>query len=97
MGCNCNDEEEKFSLAKAITSATKGITSIVKGIVFDSDPFVDSTTQEQRLKICESCEHYTTTLKKPRCKICGCFLKYKTSLKDQSCPHPDGAKWPESP
>lgn len=94
MACNCKDDEQPFSLHKAVTSFTSAVKSIVKTVVNPGfDPFVDEVTKAQRLEICKSCEHYTSSLNKPRCKICGCFLNYKTSLKEQSCPHPEGEKW----
>lgn len=95
MACNCKDDEQLFSLQKAVNSVTSAVKSIVKAaVVKDYTPFVDEATKTSRLEICKSCEHCMTTLKKPMCKVCGCFLNYKTSLRDQSCPHPDGEKWP---
>jgi hypothetical protein len=40
--------------------------------------------REERMNICNSCEHLfkpTTT-----CKKCGCFMKLKTYLPTQKCP-----------
>lgn len=46
--------------------------------------------QEERMNICNSCEH----LFKPTstCKKCGCFMKLKTHLPEQKCPL---KKWTE--
>jgi hypothetical protein len=40
--------------------------------------------REERMSICNSCEH----LFKPTstCKKCGCFMKMKTYLPEQRCP-----------
>lgn len=46
--------------------------------------FVEPEVKENRLNICNSCEH----LFKPTssCKKCGCFMIAKTSLKHARCP-----------
>ena len=39
---------------------------------------------EERLKICEECEHLEKLLY--RCEKCGCFMKGKTLFMDSKCP-----------
>lgn len=45
--------------------------------------FVDETVQQQRIKICKSCEHYTTL---NFCSKCNCFMPIKTKLAHKKCP-----------
>jgi hypothetical protein len=40
--------------------------------------------QEQRLNICNYCEHFFKPIK--QCKKCGCIMSAKVSLKNASCP-----------
>lgn len=39
---------------------------------------------DDRLVICNTCEHYDKTSKK--CKKCGCFMEYKAMLPYVDCP-----------
>jgi translation initiation factor 2 gamma subunit (eIF-2gamma) len=39
---------------------------------------------EERLKICNQCEHFQHNNSK--CKKCGCFMNYKTMLPYVDCP-----------
>jgi len=45
---------------------------------------VPENIEQERLNICQSCEHFfkLTT----QCKKCGCFVKAKTKLAGGSCP-----------
>lgn len=38
----------------------------------------------QRLAICNACEHYNKDTS--RCGVCGCFMKVKAMLPGVSCP-----------
>lgn len=42
--------------------------------------------QEQRLKICNSCEHLTFGI----CRVCYCYVALKTKLENATCPK---GKW----
>ena len=50
--------------------------------------FVSEEIQQQRIKICENCEHYT---KLNFCSRCNCFMPVKTRLPYKKCPID---KWP---
>ena len=39
---------------------------------------------DERMAICNECEHLEQQSKK--CKMCGCFMEYKTKLPYVSCP-----------
>jgi len=92
MGCNCN--KGSFSVIEAVKSASSAVVSSVKTFALkDYNPLANDEAKAARLQICKLCDYHHTVLKKSRCKICGCFLEAKASLKDQSCPHPEGAKW----
>ena len=39
---------------------------------------------DDRLNICNTCEHYDKPIKK--CKKCGCFMEYKAMLPYVDCP-----------
>lgn len=44
---------------------------------------VSKNEKNQRLQICQSCEHFTNL---KFCKLCKCFMPAKTWLKISSCP-----------
>lgn len=48
-----------------------------------NNPFVTDQQQEERLAICESCEHYTSL---KFCSQCNCFMPVKTKLAGKKCP-----------
>lgn len=39
---------------------------------------------DERLTICNSCEHYIK--KTTKCEKCGCFMEYKTLFLNSECP-----------
>lgn len=39
---------------------------------------------DERLKICNECEHFQKD--NSRCKKCGCFMNYKSLIMSSSCP-----------
>ena len=47
-------------------------------------PKVLENTQNERLKICETCPKFIKLTK--TCKECGCFMVLKTKLSEASCP-----------
>jgi hypothetical protein len=52
---------------------------------------LDKEATQERLSICEGCEHKTTYFMANVCGICGCALKLKASWPEQVCPI---KKWP---
>lgn len=69
--------EEPGLIKKAISFVTDVTTWISAGA-----PITDDTIVKDRLKICESCEHYN----QGSCKRCGCNLGLKVLLNTSSCP-----------
>ena len=49
-----------------------------------SELFTSKEIQQERLKICYSCERFQTVL--GVCVLCNCFMKLKTSKKNSRCP-----------
>jgi hypothetical protein len=93
MGCGCEGQTFKIK-APVIEQSGNGIQRIASINYSEHTPHTDSETQEHRLEICRSCEFYTKILNKDRCSYGdGSFLRAKVSLIDQTCPHPEGAKW----
>lgn len=45
---------------------------------------VPNHVSEERMNICNSCEHLF--IPTSQCKKCGCFVKLKTTLQSSSCP-----------
>ena len=46
-----------------------------------------SNFKDDRLKLCQSCEHLDCKWLKPsRCSICGCLVSLKAAIKSESCP-----------
>jgi hypothetical protein len=48
--------------------------------------FVTRDEYQNRLTICESCNHKQTTLNINVCGLCGCVIRTKASVSNQSCP-----------
>lgn len=52
---------------------------------------VPLTTEElavERIKVCETCEHFTRLSR--QCKLCWCFMDMKTKILSATCP---AEKW----
>jgi len=41
-----------------------------------------TVSAEDRMSICEECEHYLNGV----CSVCGCVLKIKTKMDTEKCP-----------
>lgn len=90
MSCCNNNKKTPFTEHSLINAGA----SVIKHF---TDPtynaFVNDEVQQERLKICGSCEELESFISMKRCKVCLCFLDAKTKLVDQDCPHPNGSKW----
>jgi len=53
---------------------------------------VSERVLEERLAICQSCEHFIKLTK--QCKKCGCFMRLKGALPHSECPV---GKWGTAP
>lgn len=53
-------------------------------------PIASKEEQEERHKICQSCDELNT--EEYRCKICNCYIQIKASLGTSKCPL---NKWPD--
>jgi hypothetical protein len=53
---------------------------------------VSKEVLEERLAICQSCEHFIKLTK--QCKKCGCFMRLKGALPHSECPV---GKWGTAP
>ena len=51
---------------------------------------VSKKRYKERIKICQPCEYWDSSLN--RCKKCGCFLLLKAALSITKCPE---NKWPK--
>lgn len=52
--------------------------------IFNPDTdYIDEETSNNRLSICEQCEHFTAV---KSCTECGCFMPVKTRLTEARCP-----------
>ncbi len=70
-------------LLRMAMSATKAMASFVGG----GFKTTSTAAQDERQKICSTCEHHTGL----RCKICGCFTNLKSRMAHEDCPI---GKWP---
>ncbi len=60
---------------------------------FAASGFKLSDHADERVAVCESCEHMGTDGNwKNRCKLCGCFMKVKAKIKSETCPD---RRWPK--
>lgn len=60
-----------------------GLKDLAKDYLSRKVEHVDDTKRNERLDICNSCEHKS---KIGVCKLCGCLLKSKTTYTKASCP-----------
>lgn len=51
-------------------------------------PFSEEELAQERIKLCEICEHFARTTR--QCKLCWCFLDLKTKIAEAECP---AGKW----
>lgn len=66
------------NLKKATIEAKNKMEDRIKSLA------VDTTSRDQRLDICNQCEHLIQLTK--QCSKCGCFVEGKTWLASSSCP-----------
>jgi hypothetical protein len=69
-------KSQKATLASTISDLRKAAVDIMK------TNHVTHDEQNERLVICDTCEHKSGT----RCNLCRCFLSYKTKLANSECP-----------
>ena len=50
----------------------------------NKENLISKSRYKERMKICLTCESYSSSLN--RCKECGCFLILKAALKTTQCP-----------
>ena len=77
-----------ISIVKNLKYITKAI-NIVKGWIFKLLKQKQDIAEE-RLAICNKCEHQMNTSLGTACEQCGCILDAKTSVEDEHC---DLDKW----
>jgi len=52
---------------------------------------VPKDIQQQRMQICQDCEHFRQILR--TCARCGCFMPAKTTLRGAKCPEDKWTKY----
>jgi len=52
---------------------------------------VPANVKEERIKICEGCEHYNS--ENTRCDECGCFINIKAGWASEKCPIDKWGMW----
>lgn len=68
------------TIADQVASATSAAVQFFKsGFKLAKD-----TTADERLAICNECEHFVKDTE--RCGVCWCWMKIKTKLPGESCP-----------
>ena len=56
---------------------------------------VPSNVKEERISICEGCEHYNSET--TRCNECGCFINIKADWASEKCPIDKWGMWTDRP
>ena len=67
-----NRLKERVEQAALTTAEKVGIT------------VAEETVVQERINICNNCEHLFQPTR--TCKLCGCFVDLKTKIKTSSCP-----------
>ena len=76
---------------KEIRNFFEFLLNLISQIFKGKEVYADISEQEQRLRICYTCDSLSKgfvaeKLKQPRCLECGCFVKEKTKYKFEMCP-----------
>ena len=79
-----NSEKVKQELLQKLKGLSETVTDSFGQIAKGKPVFVESSTQTNRIAICNSCPEYVKTT--TQCRKCGCFMSAKTRLKTASCP-----------
>lgn len=82
-----NDFNRKPTNEPSLPSKAWSITKALASFVFDGMQTVSREQYQERIKICDQCEHRTAN----RCRKCGCSLGLKASGRAFHCPL---KKWP---
>lgn len=77
--------EEFPSVSKQFDNLSKFVFEMASDVVSgDFNVFVDKESQENRKKLCETCEFFAA--KQRRCRKCGCWIDNKIQFSASTCP-----------
>lgn len=72
--------------------AAQAAGRVVKAVVKKQPLLVSQATVDARTAACRACLKYLPA--SDQCSICTCVISLKSQLSTESCPHPEGGKWP---
>jgi hypothetical protein len=76
--------EENNSSTPSFLQMAKNMGSSVVNHAMNSFQSVPANVKEERMSICEGCEHYNSET--TRCNECGCFINIKADWASEKCP-----------
>ncbi len=82
-----NAKRSPPTLVKRIKSAARAYWAFYRS----GKPMLSRQETDDRLAICQSCEHKSVHKVLDLCNLCGCLLKFKSKLPTERCPL---RKWP---
>ena len=87
-------EENNSSMPSFFQMARNAGASMVNHAM-NSFQSVPANVKEERIKICEGCEHYNS--ESTRCDECGCFINIKAGWASEKCPIDKWDMWMDGP
>jgi len=74
---------------------TKNAGASMMNHAMNSFQSVPANVKEERISICEGCEHYNSET--TRCDECGCFINIKADWASEKCPIDKWDMWTDGP
>ena len=100
--CSHNPEKKKEKQGKENTNSMPSFLQTAKNAgtslvnhAMNSFQSVPANVKEERIKICEGCEHYDS--ESTRCDECGCFINIKAGWASEKCPIDKWDMWMDGP
>ena len=84
ISATCKAPSKERKTMPSTMDMIKNFGSSMANHAMNSFQSVLPNVKEERIKICESCEHYDSESK--RCSECGCFVHIKAGWASEKCP-----------
>lgn len=72
--------------------AAQAAKRVAKAVVKSQPLLVSQAVVDARQRACRACDRYLPN--SGQCGVCTCVISLKSQLTTESCPHPEGGKWP---
>ena len=80
-----DDNQDLPSISEQGKNLAKFTFEVVQdAVALNGNPFVPKEKYQERLDLCNECEHFAKGSK--RCRQCGCFMESKAKFTVSKCP-----------